>query len=125
MTYFASPRPELAVVQENLDRLRHCVLDCLRHKYPEQRMTVEFRHDVFKYLFQRKGRKSKDKYWTMYEEPDFSKCNFPIQWNSWFDKHGDGWQDEISCQDEDNACPIPQNSCQIGRNNCGIPKGLH
>ncbi|KAJ7373254.1 hypothetical protein OS493_012843 [Desmophyllum pertusum] len=53
-------------------------------------MTVEFRHDVFKYLFQRKGRKSKDKYWTMYEEPDFSKCNFPIQWNSWFDKHGDG-----------------------------------
>lgn len=51
---------------------------------------MEFRHDVFKYLFHNKGRKSPEKYWTLYEEGDFSKCQLPNLWNCVFDKHGDG-----------------------------------
>ena len=93
--YFASPKPELAIIQENVDRLRHGILECLRHKSPEQRITMEFRHDVFKYLFHSKGRKSPEKNWTLYEEGDFSKCQLPNQWNCVFDKHGD--EDAISC----------------------------
>lgn len=32
LRYFASPKPELAIIQENVDRLRHGILECLRHK---------------------------------------------------------------------------------------------
>lgn len=73
-----------------MDWLRHGILESLRHKSPEQRITMEFRHDVFKYLFHNKGRKSPEKYWTLYEEGDFSKCQLPNLWNCVFDKHGDG-----------------------------------
>lgn len=90
--YFASPKPELAIIQQNVDRLRHGILECLRHKSPEQRITMEFRHDVFKYLFHSKGRKSPEKNWTLFEEGDFSKWQLPNQWNCVFDKHGDGYR---------------------------------
>ncbi|XP_067026391.1 uncharacterized protein [Acropora muricata] len=57
-----------------------------------QRITMEFIHDVFKYLFHSKGRKSPDENWTLYEQGDFSKCQIPNQWNCVFDKHGDGYR---------------------------------
>ena len=40
------------------------LLDALRHKGPEERLTLEFRHDVYKYLFNGKGRDAKEKNWV-------------------------------------------------------------
>ena len=62
----------------------------LKCKSPEQRLIVEFRHDVFKYLFFGKGKACSDKNWKMYEEIEFSKCGFPANWNIIVDQHGDG-----------------------------------
>lgn len=53
---------------------------------------MEFRYDVFKYLFYNKGRKLFEKYWILYEEGDFSKCQFFNLWNCVFDKYGDGYR---------------------------------
>ena len=66
------------------------VLDGLRHKGPEQRIVLEFRHDVFKYLFHGMGRRAEQKLWSLYEEKDFSRCGLPQDWNSLFDCHADG-----------------------------------
>jgi len=70
--------------------MRVSLLDALRHKGPEQRLTLEFRHDVYKYLFYGKGRGSREKNWCLFDENDFSKCKLPPNWNSIYDKHGDG-----------------------------------
>lgn len=66
------------------------LLDALRHKGPEQKITMEFRHDVYKYLFQEKGREAKEKNWRLFDAKDFSKCKLPPNWNCKYDKHGDG-----------------------------------
>ena len=65
-------------------------LDALRHKGPEQRLTLEFHHDVYKYLFNGKGRDAKEKNWGLFEENYFSRCKLPPNWNCICDKHGDG-----------------------------------
>ena len=67
------------------------LLDALRHKGPEQRLTLEFRHDENKYLFQEKGREAKKKKnWRSFDANDFSKCKLPPNWNCIYEKHGDG-----------------------------------
>ena len=66
------------------------LLDALRHKGPEERLSLEFRHDVYKYLFNGKGRDAKEKNWGLLDENDFSKCKLPPNWNCIFDKRGDG-----------------------------------
>lgn len=65
-------------------------LEALRHKGPEQRILLEFRHDVFKYLFYGMGKPAEQKQWTLYEEKDFSRCKLPENWSCLFDCHGDG-----------------------------------
>ena len=57
---------------------------------PEQRFTLEFRHDVYKFLFYGKGEEAKEKNWGLFYESDFSKCKLPPYWNSIYDKHGVG-----------------------------------
>lgn len=66
------------------------LLDALRHKGPEQRLTLEFCHDVYKYLFYGKGKDAKEKNWHLFDENDFSKCKLPPSWNCIYDRHGDG-----------------------------------
>ena len=73
-----------------MNRLRLSLLDALQQKGPGRPISLEFRHDVFKYLFNGKGRLAKDKNWQLYEENDFSMCKLPSNWNCLFDKHGDG-----------------------------------
>ena len=73
-----------------VDRMRVSLLDALRHKGPEQRLTFEFRHDVYEYLFNGKGRDAKEKNWGLFDENDFSKCKLPPNWNCIYDKRGDG-----------------------------------
>ena len=43
------------MVEECVDRLRREVVNSLKHKWPEQRLTPEFRHDAYNFLFAGKG----------------------------------------------------------------------
>ena len=89
--YFERPCPPKDLVDLCVDRLRIAVMEALRHKGPEQRVVVEFCHEVYKYLFMKKGKNSNvEKSWNMFEEGDFDKCYFPANWNQIIDEHGDG-----------------------------------
>ena len=70
--------------------MRREVIEALRHRSPEQRITMEFRHDVFKYLFRGKGKKSKEKNWILFDEKDLCRCNLPKNWDCSYNQHGDG-----------------------------------
>ena len=87
---FDSPRPERDIVQSCVDRMRLTLLEALKHKGPEQKVCLEFQHDVFKYLFCGRGRVAAEKNWTLLEEIDFNKCKLPNNWSRIFDCHGDG-----------------------------------
>ena len=88
--YFEKPDPPFDVVQQCVDRLRMAALEVLRHKGPEQRILLAFRHDVFKFLFYGMGKPAEQKQWTLYEEKDFCRCKLPKNWNCVFDSHEDG-----------------------------------
>ena len=78
------------IVQKCVDRLRREILDTLRHKGPEQKLSIEFRHDVFQFLFHGFGKAAEQKQWTLFESKDFSRCKFPDNWNYLLNHHGDG-----------------------------------
>lgn len=50
-SYFESPKPGKEIIGECVDRMRVSLLDVLRHRGPEQRLTLEFRHDVINICF--------------------------------------------------------------------------
>lgn len=54
------------------------LLDALRHKGPEQRMTLEFCHDENKYLFQEKGREAKKKNWRSFDANDLVNASYHL-----------------------------------------------
>ena len=70
--------------------MRLTLLEALKHKGPEQKVCLEFRHDVFKFLFCGRGGAAPEKNWTLLEETDFNKCKLPNNWSHIFDIHGDG-----------------------------------
>ena len=88
--YFERPGPSVDIVQECVDRLRREILDALWHKGPEQKLSIEFRHDVFQFLFHGFGKAAKQKQWILFQSKDFSCCKFPDNWNYLFNHHGDG-----------------------------------
>ncbi|XP_028418649.1 chromobox protein homolog 8-like [Dendronephthya gigantea] len=90
LRYFENPKPHTNDVIECVDRLRKEVVASLKHRWPEQKLTVEFRHDVYNYLFGGKGKAAEQKSWTLFEEQDFVNCGLPNNWNCRYDKHGDG-----------------------------------
>ena len=49
--YFERPCPPRDIVDLYVDRLRIAVMQASHHKGPEQRVVVEFRHDVYKQFF--------------------------------------------------------------------------
>lgn len=73
-----------------MDMLRTDIMSSLKHRWPEQKVTMELRHDVFVFLFGRKGKPAEQKNWTLFEEQDFRKCKLPLNWSSVHDLHGDG-----------------------------------
>lgn len=73
-----------------VDRMRIALLDTLRHKGPAVSVSLEFRHDVFKFLFKGKGRQAEERNWTLFEENEFARCKLPSNWGCLYDKHGDG-----------------------------------
>ncbi|XP_074632051.1 uncharacterized protein LOC141890466 [Acropora palmata] len=90
LRYFGSPRPQADTNQDCVDRLRVSVLEALKHKGPMQTVYLEFRHDVFKYLFNGEGRPAKEKNWHLYEADDFCRCKVINNWSCIFERHGDG-----------------------------------
>lgn len=60
------------------------------NKGSEQRFSLEFRHDVFIYLFDGLGKLTEQKQWTLCEEKDFFRCKLPENWGFLYDCHGDG-----------------------------------
>lgn len=62
---FDSPRPEGDIVQSCINRMRLTLLEALKHKCPQQKVCLQFRHDVFKYLFFGRGRAAAEKNWTL------------------------------------------------------------
>jgi hypothetical protein len=51
-------------------------------------MTVEFRQDVFSFLFMGKG--TKHGLWFLLEKKDFEETFFSNDWNNLLDHHGQG-----------------------------------
>lgn len=90
LDYFENPRPSKELVQEHLDILRSSVMSALRGKAVIQNVTLNFRHDVFKYLFLKRGKDLKYGKWIVYDLNDFSKCKLWKEWYCIFDQHGDG-----------------------------------
>lgn len=88
--YFEKPNPSVGDIQQCVDTLRREILDALRHKGPEQRVSIQFRHDVYKSLFQGVGKVAQQKHWTLFESADFHRCKLPENWNYLLNQHGDG-----------------------------------
>ena len=61
-------------MENSVDRLRREVVACIKRKRPNQRLTIEFRHDVYNYLFHGKGTPGEQKSWTTFEEGDLNLC---------------------------------------------------
>lgn len=47
---------------------------------------------MYKYLFNGRGRLSRQRHWTLFEAEDFSCCQLPDKWNYLINHHGDGVQ---------------------------------
>ena len=53
-------------------------------------MVLDFEHDCFRYLFNGKGRQSRDKKFILLEKDDFIKCRFMDNWDIVLVRIGDG-----------------------------------
>ena len=89
-SYLNSPKLGKDMIEECVDRICVSLMDALRHKGQEQRLTLEFQHDVYKYLFHSKGRTAEEKNRNSFYENDFYRCRLSTNWNSIYDKHEDG-----------------------------------
>jgi hypothetical protein len=76
--------------EECVDKMRIEVMLALKHKAPEQKLTLEFRHDVYGFLFNGKGMPAEQRGWMLFEESYFEKCKLPPSWFCIHDQHGDG-----------------------------------
>ena len=90
--YFNKPKPSQEIIQDNIDRLKRTVLESLRGKGVLQTATLEFRHDVFRFLFRNKCPNATNKSWTLYNSEDFSAPFWPSSWDSFYNQHGEGYR---------------------------------
>lgn len=71
-----------------MTRLRVAVSQALKAPRTRQTLCIEFRQDVFAFLFGGKG--TKRGIWTVLAEKDFPKEFFPVHWDKMLDLHGQG-----------------------------------
>lgn len=71
-----------------VSRLRVALHQSLNRPRTRHRLTIEFRQDVFSFLFAGKGRK--DGLWLLLEKEDFQAVYFPDNWDNLLDLHGQG-----------------------------------
>lgn len=89
-----NPRPTAELVAAGIDMLHIAILENLKSKsiLPTQ---VNFRHDVFRYLFKSKGVESEDGRHLLLEKDDFARCHLPQQWDQLLDRLGNGTKVEF------------------------------
>ena len=75
------------VIFEEVSRLRAAIDRRLKSK-SRLSVTVAFCTDVFKFLFQGKGRALSN--WVLQEGRDFNQNYFPARWDVCLDSHGQG-----------------------------------
>jgi len=65
-------------------------MESLRAKAVIQTISMEFRHDVYKLLFDGKGEKSRN--WTLLNRCDLNRAGkyLPVDWDYLYNQHGDG-----------------------------------
>ena len=86
--YFEKPVPEENIIFSEVGRLRSALCQSLNCPRTRQRLTFEFRQDVFSFLFKKKGQQHGC--WQVLEKHHFLPKYFPMQWDCLFDIHGQG-----------------------------------
>ena len=76
-------------LQKNVDSFKVGMISKLRSN-SRNNMIIDFGHDCFRYLFNGKGRQSKDKKYILLEKDDFSRCVLGYNWDIVLDIIGDG-----------------------------------
>lgn len=89
---FSNPHPPLNVVQECVGRLKTEVICALKHKWPKQKLTLEFRHDAYSLWSNGKWKPAEKQGWMLFEENNFTRCQLPAYWFFLFNLHGDGFK---------------------------------
>ncbi|CAB4031576.1 Hypothetical predicted protein, partial [Paramuricea clavata] len=92
-TYW-NPQPTAELVSAGTDMLHTAILDNLKSKsvFPT---VVNFRHDVFRYLFKDRGVESEDGRHLLLNRDDFSRCKLPPEWDQLLDRLGNGTKVEF------------------------------
>ncbi|XP_028412495.1 uncharacterized protein LOC114535332 [Dendronephthya gigantea] len=76
-------------LQKNLDTLHVGILLKLKSR-SKKNITIDFDHDCFRYIFNGKGKQSKDGKYLLLDKADFDRCKFDGNWDTVGDKIGDG-----------------------------------
>lgn len=71
-----------------VSRFRVALHQSLTRPNSRKRVTIEFRQDVFIFLFGGKGRKRG--HWLVLGKEDFQALYFPENWDNLIDSHGKG-----------------------------------
>ena len=91
---YLNPQPTAELVAAGRDMLHTAILENLKSKSILPTL-VNFRHDVFRYLFKNKGVKSEDGRHLLLEKDDFDRCHLPQQWDQILDRLGNGTRVEF------------------------------
>jgi hypothetical protein len=82
------------LVSAGTDMLHIAILDNLKSKSVLP-TVVNFRHDVFRYLFKDRGVESEDGRHLLLNRDDFSRCKLPQDWDQLLDRLGNGTKVEF------------------------------
>ena len=90
--YFFNPKPPLDIIRYGTEALGLGILKHLRSRHGNADIStiVELREDVYKYLFNGKGRQSGRRGYINMNKDNFCRCNFPNGWECSVDRLGDG-----------------------------------
>ena len=91
-SYF-NPQPSVREIMDNVSNFMSGLSGCLKSGAIRKcQFTVEFRMDVFRYLFRDRGTKPTRGLGKLYQKVDFSEQFFSSEWDKVYDRLGDGCQ---------------------------------
>lgn len=85
--YFNKPQPREETILNEVSRLR-VNFECYLKNKQRGAVTIDFRGDVFKFLFKGKGKEQRS--WVSLDSSHFSRKYFPPGWDKLCDMHGQG-----------------------------------
>lgn len=84
---FYNPTPAIRSISDSTCNLIYAIKGSLRKGITRcNKLAVEFRHDVFKYLFGGKGKRIAGKRGMEYSEDDFCNEHFPTDWHKCYNR---------------------------------------